>query len=106
MREHVWLRSAGVLIGIASLFVLVAAGLPEATQTTSGVAGVPAFLQPDRCYRLTFSVAGAPNWRVLELVGDGWIKAQIDAGPASAQREIVWVNTAQILTAREARCSD
>ena len=64
------------------------------------------FLQADRCYRLTFPITGAPNWRVLEVRDDGWIRAEVDAGPAAAKRESVWVNTAQIITVREARCSE
>lgn len=64
------------------------------------------FLQADRCYRFTFPIVGAPNWRVLEVRDDGWIRAEVDAGPAAAKRESAWVNTAQIITAREARCSE
>jgi hypothetical protein len=96
----------GLLVAIASMTVLVAARVPELARLTREDTGVPAFLQPNRCYRLTFSVAGAPNWKVLELGDHGWITANVDAGPASARRETVWINTAQIITAREARCSE
>ena len=106
MTEPLPLRSIGLLIAIAGLVVLLAGALRAATQPTGEAAGVPAFVQPGRCYRFTFAVTGAPNWKVLELAGRGWLKAEIDAGPNSAQREIVWVNTSQILTARDARCSD
>jgi hypothetical protein len=65
-----------------------------------------AWIQANRCYRFTFPVTGAPNWRVLNLLDGGWIKAEIDAGPRAAVREPVWVNTAQILTIRDAQCSE
>jgi hypothetical protein len=42
---------------------------------------------------------------VLELVGEGWIRAEVDAGSAKAQRQSLWINTAQIVTMREVRCS-
>ena len=64
------------------------------------------FLQPHSCYRLTFPIVGAPNWRILEVREDGWIRAEVDAGPAAAQRERIWVNSAQIVTVRDARCSE
>ena len=64
------------------------------------------FIQADRCYRFTFPIVGAPNWRVLEVRDDGWIRAEVDAGPAAAKRESAWVNTAQIITASTARCSE
>jgi hypothetical protein len=77
------------------LGVLLASAPPEARQVVArDTAGVPAFIRPDRCYRLTFVVAGELQWRVLETADDGWVKAEIDAGPASAQRESVWVNVA------------
>jgi hypothetical protein len=70
-------------------------------------AAIPAFLQANRCYRFGFGITNAPsNWKVLELAQHGWLKTQVDAGPASSERETVWVNTAQVITVREARCSD
>jgi hypothetical protein len=33
-------------------------------------------------------------------------QAEVDAGPRSAVREPVWINTAQIITIREAACSE
>jgi hypothetical protein len=52
------------------------------------------------------SIEGAPAWKVLDVQDGGWIKAEVDAGSASARREPAWVNTAQLVTVREARCSD
>lgn len=66
----------------------------------------PGFLQPGECYRVALSIEGAPNFKVLELLDGGWIKAEVDAGSAKAQRQPVWVNSAQIVTIREARCSE
>jgi hypothetical protein len=37
---------------------------------------------------------------------NGWMKAEVDSGPASAKRESAWVNSAQIVTARGTRCSE
>lgn len=106
MRSGMTWQRAGLASGIAALATLLAAGLVDATGSGApDEAGAPAFLQPERCYRLTFSIAGAPQWKVLERLDHGWIKAEIDAGPATAEREEVWVNAAQIITAREARCS-
>jgi hypothetical protein len=94
------------------IFVFVAVGLiaaPLATQSaaTAGASGAatPAFLQPDRCYRFAFAIPGATNWKVLEVLDGGWIKAEVDAGPAGSTREATWINTAQLVTVREGRCS-
>ena len=62
--------------------------------------------QANRCYRIAFPITGAPNWKVLEVHDNGWMKAEVDSGPASAKRESAWVNSAQIVTARETRCSE
>ena len=68
--------------------------------------GAPEFLQPGHCYRIAFPIEGAPNYKVLERLDNGWVRGEVDAGPASAQRQFMWINTAQIITARETRCSD
>jgi hypothetical protein len=68
--------------------------------------GTPDFLQPGQCYRIAFPIDGPPNYKVLELQSGGWIKAEVDAGSAKAQRQPLWINTAQIVTLREARCSE
>ena len=99
-----WIASVVCLAAGAGLAVVVAAGVQNTTQATGG--GVPEFLRVGRCYRWTFAVAAAPTWKVLERLDNGWIKAELDAGSASAVREPVWVNTAQILTSRDVRCSD
>jgi hypothetical protein len=106
MRGALRVRRVGLFVGIASL-VLIAASMHGATQVTSqGAGGVSAVLQPERCYPFKFSITAAPNYKVLERLDDGWIKAEVDAGPSSARREPLWINTAQIITVREARCSD
>jgi hypothetical protein len=90
-------------VGASGLGWLLLAAAPS--PAIEAAAAQPSFLQPNRCYRLTFSIAGAPNWKVLEVLDAGWIRAEVDAGPASAHREPMWVNTAQIVTARDATCS-
>jgi hypothetical protein len=105
MGKIVVVLKAGLFAAMCAILLPVVTSTAT-TQSASGAAGVPAFLQVDRCYRVTFPVAGAPNWKVIELLDAGWIKAEVDAGPRAAVREPVWVNTTQIITAREARCSE
>jgi hypothetical protein len=106
MTLHVTCRKGALLAAICGLFVLLGASVPVTTQTASGgTSGVPAFLRANSCYRLTFPIAGVPEWKVLEVLDHGWIRGEIDAGPPTAVREPVWINTRQIITAREARCS-
>jgi hypothetical protein len=93
---------------VAAVPVLVALGFtaaPVATQSAATAVATPAFLQPDRCYKFTFAIPGATNWKVIEVLEGGWIKAEVDAGPAAATREPTWINTAQLVTVREGRCS-
>ena len=97
-------RRAGWLAGAFGVLVLLWSGTAVSSQS-SAATGVPTFLQPEHCYRFTFPIAGATNWKVLEVNDAGWIRAEVDAGAASAKREAAWVNTAQIITVRQARCS-
>jgi hypothetical protein len=96
-------RALGVALVLMSVLWIgvTVSGQPAASRGSSHPA-----LQTDRCYRLTFSIAAAPNWKVLEVLDAGWVKAEIDAGPPTARREPAWINTAQIITVREARCSE
>jgi hypothetical protein len=98
--------TVGFLAAILAVLVLLVTSTPATAQSTDAAARVPAFLRATQCYRLTFAIAGAPNWKVLEVLDAGWIKAEVDAGPRSAVREPVWINTAQIITVREVRCSE
>ncbi len=96
---------------LGALTVLGAHAAPpppaQAAQAAApGPSTAPAFLRPGQCYRLTFPISGSPHWTVLETLEGGWIRAEVDSGPASARREPVWVNTSQIVTVREARCSE
>jgi hypothetical protein len=101
-----WWRT-GFLVAISALTVVFVSPVPATTQSTGDDAsGPPTFLRANGCYRFTFPIAGAPNWKVLTLLEAGWIKAEVDAGPRSAVREPVWINTAQIITIREAQCSE
>lgn len=101
-----WWRT-GLLVTISAVTVFVASAVPATTQSPDDAAsGVATFLRANHCYRFTFPIAGAPNWKVLNLLDAGWIRAEVDAGPRSAVREPVWINTAQIITVREAACSE
>ena len=106
MRRRLTWQQAGFLTAIGAAMLLFAASAPATTQPAgASQAGVPAFLRANSCYRLTFPITGWPNWKVLEVLDNGWIKAEIDVGLASALREPAWINTAQIITAREGKCS-
>ena len=101
-----WIRTA-FAITFATILAVLAAYVPGRTQSNAiAPSGVPAFLRPNNCYRFTFAVVGAPNWKVIEVLDHGWVRGEIEAGSASAVREPVWINTAQIITVREAKCGD
>jgi len=105
--ERALTSGAARLAAVAGVLLLLWMSAPVTTQSTAaGAARVPGFLQPGRCYRFTFPITGAPNWKVLEVLDAGWIRAEVDAGPANARREAAWVNTAQIITVRAALCSE
>jgi hypothetical protein len=97
-------RRIALALGSTSLIAaasLVASGGIASAQSEGRT---PAFLQPDRCYRIAFPIEGAPNYKVLERLDGGWVRAEVDAGPASANRLSMWINTSQIITARETPC--
>ena len=106
MKQGVTKVRTGFVMAFAVLAVL-ATYVPGSTQSAiTAASGVPAFLRPNSCYRFTFAVVGAPNWKVIEVLDNGWVRGEIESGSASALREPVWINTAQIITAREAKCGD
>jgi hypothetical protein len=93
-----------VVLGLAALI-----GGAATTASRGGrqpPTSLPTFLTVGHCYRIAFPIDGAPNYKVLELVGEGWIRAEVDAGSARAQRQSFWIDTAQIVTMRETRCSE
>lgn len=100
-----WWR-VGLLVSFSAVTLFMLTGSATTQSTGDPASALPTFLRANRCYRFTFPIAGAPNWKVLELLDAGWIKAEVDAGPRSAVREPAWINTAQIITVREAVCSE
>jgi len=54
---------------------LFAAGMFNVDADAQAAYGLAGFLQPARCYRFAFSVAGEPNWKIIERAEGGWIKA-------------------------------
>jgi hypothetical protein len=99
-------RAGAVAIAILAVGMLVTiSGMPSAS-TAQRPAWAPEVLQPGHCYRIAFSIEGLPNYKVLELLDGGWIKGEVDAGSAKAERQPLWINSAQIVTMREARCSE
>jgi hypothetical protein len=94
---------AAVLVtGVVAAWSTVWAGTQPPAAGRAGSAG---FLREGRCYRLTFAIAGTPDWKVLEVLDGGWILAEPDAGSSSARRESAWINTAQVVTVREKTCA-
>jgi hypothetical protein len=97
---------AAVSVALAMGTLVMWLAVPVRTQSVGFSKPEPAaFLQVNRCYRFTFTIVGTPSWKVLEVLEGGWVRAEADAGPASAQREAAWINTAQIVTIRESTCS-
>lgn len=107
MKRFLRSHKPSVLTAIFGTLILGWMNIGVSTQTPAAAApGTPGFLLSGHCYRFTFSIEGTPAWKVLDLLDGGWIKAEVDVGPSSARREPVWVNTAQLVTVRETRCSD
>lgn len=91
------------------LGILLAAAAPLASR--AAVPGqpqraVPDFLRVGQCYRIAFTINSAPSYKILELREDGWLKAEVDAGSAKAQRQWFWVNVSQIVTVRDMPCGE
>jgi hypothetical protein len=63
------------------------------------------FITPNTCYRIAFPIESPPNYKVLEVLDSGWIRAEVDAGPAGARRSSMWINTAQIISMHQVACS-
>lgn len=93
---------------LAAALIIVGATAAQSRQPAvvgSEEASLHPVLQPGRCYRLVFPIPGAPSYKVLEIGRGSWIKAEVDAGPASVPREPLWINARQIVTMRPAACS-
>jgi hypothetical protein len=97
-------RTVALVLGLAAL--VGGAATAASRGGSPAQASTPGFLTAGHCYRIAFPIDGAPNYKVLELVGEGWVRAEVDAGSAKAQRQSLWINTAQIVTMREVRCSE
>ena len=99
------MSNAPTLAAVVCLCGLSAGAVALVTRSAAAQSTGMPFLQLDRCYRFTFSVVGATNWKVLEVLDAGWIKAEVSSGPSSTEHEPTWINTMQLVTVREARCS-
>ena len=96
--------TAALVLGLAAL--VGGAATAASHGGSPAQASAPGFLAAGHCYRIAFPIDGAPHYKVLELGGDGWVRAEVDAGSAKAERLSLWINTAQIVTMREVRCSE
>jgi hypothetical protein len=103
-------------VRLALAVVVLSAGLgvflsrqavAAASAQTAGSApgGVTRFIEAGQCFRFVFAIPGAPDYKVRRILEGGWLETEVDAGPANAEREAVYVNTAQVVTARPRRCS-
>jgi hypothetical protein len=93
-------------LGLIGTIAIGAAALSRATPVgASQRTNELGFLQPGSCYRIAFPIESPPNYKVLELLEGGWIRAELDAGTAKAQRQSMWINSAQIISLREVGCS-
>ena len=107
MKGFLSAHKGSVLAAAAGALMLGWMNVSASTQSPASAGpGTPGFLQAGHCYRFTFSIEGTPEWKVLEVLDHGWIKAEVDVGPSSALRQPAFVNTAQLVVAREMRCSD
>ncbi|HEX6052673.1 MAG TPA: hypothetical protein VFZ21_25585 [Gemmatimonadaceae bacterium] len=91
-----------LMLVVTGLLVIGGWGL---TNPRNVVAQGTGFIMPNTCYRISFPIESPPNYKVLEVLDSGWIRAEVDAGPAGAKRPSMWVNTAQIISMRQVSCS-
>ena len=96
----------GATVAVVACALMVGLSEMSPASTAPRSTAAPGVLQPGHCYRIAFPIEGAPNYKILELADGNWIKAEVDAGPASARRQPMWINAAQIVTLRETPCSD
>lgn len=99
-------RTTMLTLGAAALAAGLITLLEPRSTAAAQASSVPAFIEPGRCYRIAFPIDGAPHYKVLERLDHGWITAEIDAGSGKSQRTPLWINTAQIITMRDVRCSE
>lgn len=100
------IRTTLLTLGAAALVAGLVAILEPGSTAAAQTPAVPAFIEPGRCYRIAFPIDGALHYKVLERLDHGWIAAEVDAGSGKSQRAPLWINTAQIITMRDVRCSE
>lgn len=91
------------IVALTALLVVCGWGLTY-TRIVATAQGT-GFIAPNTCYRVAFPIESPPNYKVLEVLDGGWIRAEVDAGPASARRSSMWINTAQIISMHQVACS-
>lgn len=94
-------KAVPILI-VTALLVIAGWGF---TYPGNAAAQGTSFIVANSCYRIAFPIESPPNYKVLDVLDGGWIRAEVDAGPASAQRASMWINTAQIISMRQVACS-
>ncbi len=105
-RPRVRLALAVVVLSAGlGVFVSRQAAAASAQAAGSAAGSGTRFIEAGQCYRFVFAIPGAPDYKVRRVLDGGWLETEVDAGPSNAEREAVYVNTAQIVTARSRRCS-
>lgn len=94
-----------VLLASSTLFLGRHGVSAQPAQLPGAPGGPSRFIEVGQCYRFVFPIPGAPDYKVRRLLDAGWIETEVDAGPASSDREAVYINTAMVVTARSRRCS-
>jgi hypothetical protein len=92
-----------LIVTLTALIVVCGWGLTY-TRSVATAQGT-GFIAPNTCYRIAFPIESPPNYKVLEVLDSGWIRAEVDAGPAGARRSPMWINTAQIISMARVSCS-
>lgn len=97
-------RGFGWLAAVVAIVAVIA--FSSSTPASGQASPAHRFLEVNHCYRFVFPIAGSPQWKVLEILDGGWIRAEVDAGSRMGTRDAAWVNTAQLVTVRPARCAE
>ena len=94
-----------ITLMLAGSVAVAAAGASLLTPDVAAQGSGLGFLATGSCYRVAFPIDSPPNYKVLEVLEGGWIRAEVDAGTSKAERPAIWINTAQIISMRQVPCS-
>ena len=98
-------KTPTIAVTFAGVVALGAVAVSLNTRDVAAQSTSLGFLSAGNCYRVAFPIESPPNYKVLEVLDGGWIRAEVDAGSAKAQRPSMWINTSQIISMRQVPCS-